>query len=137
MKEKWNELKEYLEGLGTQMPEPFFRLAEILQLQVFELYQDPADGQYRVPYMMNDALEYFLILKNAAMTGKFEPEQTVTFGQLFRESNRYTLILHQENGNIFTLHFDDLQEHAQCYQYHRIGHFWVKGQEHWRQAERV
>ena len=27
----------------------------------------------------------------------------------------------------------DMEESIHCYQYHQIGHFWVKGQEQWRQ----
>ena len=45
------------------------------------------------------------------------------------KTETYILVVRQEGGTLFTLQFSDIQEHLQCYQYHRIGHFWVKGQE--------
>ena len=139
MNQNWTKLQTYLTGLTPQLPEVFCRLAEIIQLQVFEL--DGQEEDYRIPYMMNDALEYYLILKNSVLTGEFEPDSPVQRGQIAKEiyqekdaeKQRYILSIQQENGNLFTLYFDELIEQAACYRYHEIGHFWVKGQEHWRQ----
>ncbi len=131
MNQNLTELAEYLEGLTPQLSETFCRLAEIIKLQVFEL--DWVGTDLRIPYMMNDAIEYYLILQNCVMTGEFDSESPTEHGRISREGDRYALIIQQENDNLFTLHFDKLIEHAACYQYHSIGHFWVKGQEHWRQ----
>ena len=129
--ERLLELQPYLQGLTPQLPEPFFRLAEIIRLRVFEL--DSTQGDCRIPYMMNDALEYYLILENSVLTGEFDADSPVQQGRISWEEGRYALILQQENGNLFTLHFDTITEHAACYRYHEIGHFWRPGQEHWRQ----
>ncbi len=135
MNQNWTKLQTYLQGLTPELLEPFCRLAEIIQLQVFEL--DGQEEDYRIPYMMNDALEYYLTLKNSVLTGEFEPDIPVQRGQISKEKEkeqgRYVLSIWQENGNLFTLYFDELVEQAACYRYHEIGHFWVKGQEHWRQ----
>lgn len=126
------KLHPYLSGVTEDMPGAFHHLAEIFQYQVFELCMDQASGNYLIPYMMNDALEYYLVLKDSRKTGDILPEEAVISAQLAREEKRYILIIRQESGNICTLLFKEIEECAQCYQYHRIGHFWVKGQEHWR-----
>ena len=213
------ELQQYLGGLAPDMPQSFFHLAEILKAGAFELCRNKKTGDYLIPYMMNDAVEYCLILKQARMTGEFLEEEQVISAHIAREKivemgsvdleaggeaetlkvfrgqkctkevireerlndskhqnceeevlrdsrhqsgmketieektlkaaksqdcvktaidddsktkGRYILVLRQESGNTCTLMFKELEESCQCYQYHRIGHFWVKGQEHWR-----
>lgn len=132
MRERFEELKRYLEGLREDMPDSFFCLARILECDAFELCLDEQSGNYLVPYMMNDALEYYLIMKECGMVGEYLPEGGILSAEIICETH-YILILRQENGNVCTLYFRGIEEHAQCYQYHRIGHFWVKGQERWRQ----
>lgn len=131
MREKYIELVPYQEELWEDMPAPFFHLAEILKCGAFELCQ--ADEKFLIPYMMNDALEYYLILEEASMTGEYLPETEIISAALSQNGEKYLLILRQEGGGVCTLHFSGIKESAQCYQYHRIGHFWVKGREQWRQ----
>ena len=146
------ELQQYLVGLTTDMPQAFFHLAEILKAGAFELCKSKKTGDYLIPYMMIDAVVYCLILKQARMTGEFLEEEQVISARIVREKfletgsvdteagdlrnskyqTRYILVLRQESGNTCTLMFKELEESCQCYQYHQIGHFWVKGQEHWR-----
>lgn len=133
MQERYEEWKNHLEGLREEMPSSFFCLARILECGAFELCTDKHSNDYFIPYMMNDALEYYLILKECRITGEYFPEVEVLSAEIIQDRARYVLILRQEAGNVCTLYFEDIEEHAQCYQYHRIGHFWVKGQEHWRQ----
>lgn len=128
---QYDELKTYLTGLTKEMPAPFYHLAEILQYDALELCQDSRNGDYLIPYMMNDALEYYLILKNSRKTGELQKEEKICSARIIKE-DRYILILRQESGNTCTLMFQELEEHARCYQYHRIGHYWITGQEHWR-----
>lgn len=127
-----SELMQYLTGLDAKMPDAFFHLAEIIKYEAFELCADAQNGNYLIPYMMNDALEYYLVLQNAHMTGEYLAGEALISAQIVREEERYVLILRQESGNTCTVLFQEMKEHAACYQYHRIGHFWVKGQEHWR-----
>ena len=56
------ELQQYLVGLTTDMPQAFFHLAEILKAGAFELCKSKKTGDYLIPYMMNDAVEYCLPL---------------------------------------------------------------------------
>ena len=62
------ELSEYLDGLQEHMPLAFWKLAEIFQYQVFELCEEPVEKKeesgkiYLIPYMMNDAIEDYLLL---------------------------------------------------------------------------
>lgn len=148
MTEKQIELQQYLEGLNEESPIAFFHLAEILKYQAFELCEQKGSptlsaesgmhlpsgaADYFIPYMMNDALEYYLILKKVRMTGTYLPDQDVISARIARDEKGYVLILRQEEESLCTLHFEEIDESAQCYQYHRIGHFWVKGQEQWRQ----
>ena len=139
-------MKEYkdfnipFEGFHEGLPQGFLYLAEIIDCQVLELCRVDGSGSCLIPYMMNDALEYYLELTDATVTGIWNPQKMIVSVYLSHEMTnedasqavRYILILRQEDGNVCTLYFRQILEHATCYQYHRIGHFWVKGQEHWR-----
>ena len=124
---------QYLEGLQERMPEAFFHLEEVFKYEAFELCRKENSRDFLVPYMMNDALEYYFVLKDVRMTGEYQKEDPVAMARIAQENDRYILVIRQKSGNTVTLIFQNLEEHAQCYQYHRIGHFWRKGQEHWRQ----
>lgn len=83
--------------------------------------------------MMNDALEYYLHLTDLRIVGSYQTETAIETARIIKEEQKYLLIMRQINGNVFTLHFKEIEEYGKCYQYHNIGHFWVKGQEQWRQ----
>lgn len=139
MLEHYEERKKFLPGLGKDMPETYGKLAEIFQCQVFELYEEvigPRNSSYYIPYMMNDALECYLVLKDARITGEYlqlDPEEFPLQAQIAQRDGQTALIVKQGSENVFTIWFREIEESFQCYQYHRIGHFWVEGQEHWRQ----
>lgn len=106
MTDREKELQKYLDGLNHDYPAPFWKLAEILELQALEICHAREEKDILIPYMMNDAVENYLILKNYTMTGEYHAESPVLYpARLAQESLKY----------------------------HRIGHFWVKGQEQWRQ----
>lgn len=115
------------------MREVFEHLEEVFACNAFELCKGQNEDEYLIPYMMNDALEYYFVLKNCKMTGEYQSEVPVESVRMDQEEKRGVMVIRQENGNTFTLLFQEITEHARCYQYHSIGHFWVKGQEHWRQ----
>lgn len=113
------------------------RLEEVFEHQVFELcgpFKTETGQDYCVPYMMNDALEDYLILKNCRMVGEYvhgiKAEHTM---QVAEHENGYVMAVRQGSENAFTLYFESIEESLEFYQYHKIGHFWVKGQEQWRQ----
>lgn len=134
--EKYQNLLEYLPGLTPEMGEAWEKLAEIFQYQVFELYSEEEGEQqknYYIPYMMNDALECYLKFDNCRMTGSYLPGfQGEVHGELAGEGGRRALVVHQ-GDQVFTLWFEKLEMILKRYPYHEIGHFWVKGQEQWRQ----
>ncbi len=131
------ELTDALPGLGENLSEPFWRLAEVFRNQVFELCMiEEDDGQvgYYIPYMMNDAVESYLKIEKCHMTGVYKSDETeYTEGELLAEEKGYALIVRQARGNVFTLWFDEIHWTMNLYRYHEIGHFWRKGQEQWRQ----
>lgn len=132
----WKDLQKFLFGLEHDMQTEFFLLAEIIKYQVFELCvgkDEGSIGNFYIPYMMNDAIECYLVLENAEMTGEYlEDIESEIQAQLIVEDHRYALIIHQGPKNVFTLWFQNIHQVRKCYQYHQIGHFWVKGQEQWR-----
>lgn len=141
MTDREKELQKYLDGLNHDYPAPFWKLAEILELQALEICHAREEKDILIPYMMNDAVENYLILKNCTMTGEYHAESPVLYpARLAQESLKseqgkceYLLSVRQEEENAFLLRFSSIEEKMTCYQYHRIGHFWVKGQEQWRQ----
>lgn len=89
---------------------------------------------FYLPYIMNDALEYYIIFKDCSVTGEFSKSfQEHAFAELTQNAERFGLIVHEGDSQVFTLWFRDFEIVCQCFQYHRIGHFWVQGQEQWRQ----
>ena len=113
------------------------RLRHVVECQVFELcgpFEEHGSICYYVPYMMNDAVENYLILKECRLVGKYLPENKgKQEAQIAQLEGGYVLAFRQGGENAFTLFFKEIEERKQFYQYHRIGHFWVKGQEQWRQ----
>lgn len=81
--------------------------------------------------MMNDALEYYVILENCKITGDSGFDNLVS-ATLILDQSRPALLVHRASSHVFTIWFDDARIVCQCYQYHQIGHFWVNGQEQWR-----
>lgn len=141
MTDREKELQTYLNGMEESFPVPFWKLAEILELQALEICKAKNGKDILIPYMMNDAVENYLILRECRMSGEYLEEAKVLHPtKLVREEMpngqgeaEYILSIRQDEGNIFLLRFSTIEERIKCYQYHRIGHFWVKGQEQWRQ----
>lgn len=126
-----------LEGLAQGMPKEFEKLAEIFEHQVFELCTGIGkenQQDYLIPYMMNDAVEDYLILKNCRLVGEIlSGDEIEMTAHIAEEPKGYVMVVRQNQENVFTLHFEGIEESINYYQYHRIGHFWVKGEEQWRQ----
>lgn len=135
-RERYESLRGALPGWQEDMPQAYGRLAEIFAQQVFELHMGQGeDGKVQacIPYMMNDASECYLTLKNCRITGSYQQEFSgATKGELIFEEKEKALVIRQED-QVCTLWFDEISQSLCCYQYHRIGHFWVEGQEQWRQ----
>ena len=82
-------------------------LEELLEQDQFELLLP----EYKLVYMMNDAVESFLVFHGARMTGIYQDDSVVT------------------------LFYQLLSVEVHLYNYGEIGHFWVEGYEYLRQLE--
>ena len=125
---------------------------ELLECDAFELQvHTDKNGQtnYYLPYMMNDALECYFVLKDCRITGEYNSKNLDStnekkFGnfadfaehpavELIGNTDCFALVIRQTTGDIATVWFQDIEKELKCYRYHEIGHFWVKGEEHYRQ----
>ena len=60
------------------LSDPFEKLKLLLDQGEFELLEDEEEknkgNRYRLVYLMNDAVESFLVLENGRMTGEYQRE---------------------------------------------------------------
>lgn len=107
---------------------------DLLELEVLELIPKDTDpSTMYIPYMMNDAVEYYLILSNCQVMGEIPEEfDGDTLVKLIDSPDRPGLIFEMPSGDKLTLWFDSCAFEKSFYQYHRICHIWRKGEEHWR-----
>ena len=120
---------------------PFEMLEELLWQDQFELIfpENEKQSELRLVYLMNDAVESFLVFVNAKMTGQYQPDYE---GELEAELSRedtedgciYVLIVHQ-GDSVVTIFFEKLKVETHLYRYGDLGHFWVKGYENLRVME--
>lgn len=118
------------------------KLTELLEQEQCEFVGIPTgftghteDRTLRLIYLMNDAVESFLVLKEARLGGlyKNDYEGPLTYS-LDREEGEYVLVVHQ-GETVCTVFFSDIELDVHLYDYGNIGHFWVKGQENLRVLE--
>ena len=109
------------------------KLAQLLEQDQFELIFQEA--KVRLVYLMNDAVESFLVFKNVRITGEYNRDyQGELEASLEKQGQKFVLIVRQ-GETVFTLFFDDLVMENHLYEYGTIGHFWVKNYEYLRQME--
>ena len=120
--------------------DPFSMLELLLSENQFELILPEtgtsAPDTIRLVYLMNDAVESFLLFHNARLTGTYDPAYEGELDALLTqdENERYALIVHQ-GDSVVTLFFEDLTLENHYYDYSQLGHFWMKGYEYLRQLE--
>lgn len=105
------ELSEYLDGLQEQMPLAFWKLAEIFKYQVFELCEEPEEKEeesgksYLIPYMMNDAIEDYLVLENCRMVGEVAAEEQAggleLSARISGKEGAYVLVVRQKSLRMY------------------------------------
>lgn len=94
---------------------------------------EPDSVNIYIPYMMNDAVEYYLILKECKVIGEMPeriPERTAL--QFAENGFKKGIIFVIPDGSRVSLWFLECEIIIALYQYHQIGHFWMKGHEQWR-----
>ena len=114
----------------------FVMLEDLLEQDQFELLPaKEGDTERRLVYLMNDAVESFLVFRGAALTGHYlEDYEGALTWSMSRDAARYVLVVRQ-GDNAVTLLFENLDLEVQLYNYGEIAHFWVPGYEYLRQLE--
>ena len=128
--------------IGLELPDTFYKLAELLEQDQFELLlsKNRIKDMHRkqdisLVYLMNDAVESFLVFHNATITGQYKSEyEGGLLAVLDKKEEEYVLVVHQ-GDSVITLFFEDLLQQKNLYNYGDIGHFWVKGYEYLRLLE--
>ena len=120
-------------------PDNEFQKLDLLIAQgSFELvnYQpDQKVQDLKLVYLMNDAVESFLVFQEARLTGEYLPDFDGDLSaSLSEDEDGYVLVLHQD-ATVCTLFFRDLVVETHLFDYGKTGHFWVKGYEYLRQLE--
>lgn len=109
------------------------KLVQLLEQDQFELIFTEQD--IRLVYLMNDAVESFLVFQNARMTGKYRDDYDGELeATLEKQGQKFVLIVHQ-GDTVVTLFFENLIQENHFYEYGTIAHFWVKKYEYLRQLE--
>ena len=112
----------------------FVMLQELLEQEQFELIISE-QSDIRLVYLMNDAVESFLVFHNARMTGEYRPDyEGEILASMSYDDTEYILVVHQ-GDSVVTIFFEDLLTDVHLYDYGEIGHFWVKDYEYLRQLE--
>lgn len=125
------DYERILPGYNETLPKEFQKLAQLIELDQFELLEE----NFRLVYLMNDAVESFLVFENARMTGTYDKEYEGEIQAfLERQELGYVLAVHQ-GETVFTIFFEKLSLEVYLYNYGETGHFWVKGYEYLRQIE--
>lgn len=120
-------------------PDNEFQKLDLLVSQgSFELvnYQPGQKTQnLKLVYLMNDAVESFLVFQEARLTGEYLPDfEGDLSASLSEDAQGYVLVLHQDT-TVCTLFFQDLVLETHLFDYGKTGHFWVKKWEYLRQLE--
>lgn len=125
----------------TEMAVPFQNEYNKLKLLIaqgqFELILPINDRRQdiRLVYLMNDAVESFLVFGKARITGTYQSDfQGELWADLEKDGQQYVLVVHQGNS-VCTLFFQSLKLEVYLFNYGKTGHFWVKGYEYLRQLE--
>ena len=113
----------------------FVKLEQIFELNVFCPVHIDGEKDIAVAYLMNDAVESFLIFRDSAMTGNYCDIDVEQIASIDKLDDGYMLIVNQGGENIFTIRFRKLVLRTHLFNYGCMGHFWVKGYEYLRQLE--
>lgn len=106
-------------------------IKDISDSHAFELAAMGND--FVVPYIMNDSIEDYFIFRNCSIRGDYDPDlQEDTTAEAVKDGELQGIIIRQKKENVVSLWFEDVFRVQKCSRYHEIGHFWVKGFEHWR-----
>ena len=107
--------------------EALYNLERLLESGQFELVSDkPENGKIRLIYIMNDAVESFIVFDNARLTGTYDSkfEGSVT-ASLTGNEKEYVMVVHQ-NESVFSIFFQKMYNGKSFIQLRKNRTFWVK-----------
>ncbi len=111
-------------------------LYELLSQNQFELLTPLDTGRIRLVYLMNDAVESFIVFEDAVLTGyydaAYEGELEAEFS--LEDDGRYLLVVYQ-GETVCTIFFRTMSLEVHPYNYGKLGHVWMKDHEDLRQIE--
>ncbi len=114
----------------------FDMLFELLSQDQFELLLPMEDRRLRLVYLMNDAVESFLIFEDAVMTGDYQPDyEGALEAEVSQEDDGRFVLWVRQNENVVTVFFSKLSLEVSLYNYGKLGHVWMTGHEDLRQIE--
>lgn len=99
-------------------------LERLIEWDALEICMDHEKKEVLIPYLMNDATEYYLQFCECVVQGKLEEEMEDAYIEFVHNHSAHGLIIRQKSGNIVTIWYKDVFEELNCYQYHLIGHAW-------------
>ena len=115
------------------------KLAQLLEQDQFELiFSERGAGRgqnIRLVYLMNDAVESFLVFRDARMTGEYHAEYEGELEASLNKQGKEFVLVVKQGDTVLTLFFEEMDLEVHLYEYAYTGHFWVKGYEYLRQLE--
>ena len=104
----------------------FEKLDNLIEQNQFELVSDKVDdNRLKVIYLMNDAVESFIVFENARITGEYindyqgEINKSLTVQKNDSTGNdEYVLVVHQKDS-VCTVFFEDVSFEVNLYNYGR------------------
>ena len=120
----------------------FEKLDNLIEQNQFELVSDKVDdNRLKVIYLMNDAVESFIVFENARITGEYikDYQGEINTSLIVQKNDstgngEYVLVVHQKDS-VCTVFFEDVSFEVNLYNYGRTAHFWIEGYEYLRQLE--
>lgn len=114
---------------GEQLRNLMMKLCEEKALEIIS----EGSGKLYIPYMMNDAVEAYCILSDVSIPGSLPDNlENITFVEAVSAGGRCGLLLRAKEQNVASIWYGKCLYIQRLYQYHRIMHCWVKGEEHMR-----
>ena len=121
------------------MRNEFEKLNLLISQGQFELLLPQSASDFpcniRLVYLMNDAVESFLVFHEAELTGIYDPDYQGELRSTLKRSEEKNVLIIYQGETVCTLFFRDLSLETHLFNYGKTGHFWVKGYEYLRQLE--
>lgn len=101
------------------------RIVTLLEASVLEMSAQEGGREIEIPYVMNDALEYWISLSGCTVQGEIPSSFSAQSDlELISDHGRQALVFSLPQERVLTIWYDRAQEHIHPCQYHRTAHFW-------------